>query len=303
MSQVAFPFLTIDDSALVLTEWTVSDAGKVIDTRKGWIDDWDYARDLVLEREISVDLELAAEQLQLPPDELEMTLLLRIATGPGTFPRWVRIAQSHDIDSHSSDVSLKEVIEGSSLSSRLRAECVLLLKSEHQHPGTLSPVLPQSRLWTDRLDLRLEGEEPRFPMEFLDFGLRFAGRPEVDAPWYLHWIPGSLERDFGGAVRLFLNTRREDITERVLQGDRATAQAMLGDVMQQVIANYLDQTAPDLLPPDAPEGSIAAQVQFWLGMAFPGQHHSQIRAMRDQRPGSYHAALLAAADVVGESQS
>jgi hypothetical protein len=301
MSQIAFPFLTIVDTALVTTEWAVSDGSEqVLDARKGWIEDWDYARDLVLERELSVDFDLAASQLQLPTEDLELELVLRIATGAGNLPRRVLIVQRHVLTRHSTDLALRVVVMGRRLSHRLRAECLLLLRSEHADAGPLAPILPGARLWSNVLDLRLEGEEPRFPMEFLDFGLRFAGRPEAHAPWYLHWIPGNPDRDFGGAVRLFVNSRRVDVAQRLLTGDRPTIQAVLADVMVQVIGNYLDQVEVDLLPPEAPEGSIAAQVDHWLTLAFPGQHVAQIRAMREQRPGSYHAALVAAADVAAD---
>lgn len=303
MSQIAFPFLTLGDDSVAATDWIVSDADQPLDVRHGWIEDWDYARDITLERQIRVDFDLAASQLQLPADELELALVLRIATGAGSMPRLVRTWQTHVLRRDASEMVLTQTVAGHTLSARLRVECQLLLKSEPEKPAPLSPTMPRARLWADRLDLRLEGEEPRFPMELMSFAERFPGRPETHAPWYLHWLPGNHERDFGGAVRLYINSDRQDFVERVLQGDRATIQVMFADVMQQVVGDYLDHHGSELISPEAEEGSIAAQAQFWIGLAFPGQHPSQVRAMLKQRPGSYHAALLAAADVAAEQSA
>ena len=303
MNQIALPFLTLGEEAVRVTDWSVRDPVSVLDVRSGWIADWDYARDLTLERNIQVDLAAAADQLQLLADDLELQLVLRIATGPGSMPRVVRSVQSHALRRNNPEVQLQQVVRGAELSMRLRAECHLLLASDPNDPPPLAPKLPSSRLWQDRLDIRLEGEEPRFPMEFLNFAERFSGRPEAAAPWLLHWVPGHHDRDFGGAVRLFVNSERPDFTERLLQGDRATIQVILADVMQQIIGDYIDHQGTELLAPEAEEGSIGAQAQFWMDLAFPGLHLSQVRAMREQSPGIYHAGMLAAADVAAGEYS
>jgi hypothetical protein len=183
------------------------------------------------------------------------------------------------------------------LSHRLMLEMLVILARPSDDAAPLSPARQGSRLWSDRLDLRLEGEEPRFPMEAVSFIHRFAGRPEVHAPWLLHWTPGNLHRDFGGSVRLYLNSDRKDFIERLMAGDRATSQVVLADVMTQIISTSIRQSDFEQAATEADPSSIAGRADFWIRLAFPGQDLAHVRSMLDLRPSLFHAAILAAADV------
>lgn len=298
MSRIAFPFLTLGTDAVHAGPWVLVENDREVVIEDPWIADWDSGRDVTLRRRIAVDLDIAASQLRIDIAQLALVLLVRVGTGAGNMPRTIVTATRREI--RAGEILLEERVAGHSLSQRLLAETMILLG----HPGsgahTLSPSRPASKLWSDRIDLRLEGEEPRFPMESLSFSHRFAGRPEAYAPWYLHWAPSNLHRDFGGAVRLFLNSDRPDFTERLLAGDRATLQVVLADVMTQIIATSLRQSDFEQAVAESDSNSIAGRVEFWIRLAFPGQDIQTIRSMLDLRPSSFHAAVLAAADVATE---
>lgn len=274
-----------------------------IDLGSEWLADWDLARDIIIRRRVQVDFDLAAVQLQLPADEIELSLLLRIGTGAGRMPRRINDRTVQVMDRENSDVLIEEAVRGSALSHRLIADTHLLLSVLPPTLGTLSPRTAGARLWTDRLDIRLEGEEPRFPMEIMSFGDRFAGRLDAHALWYLHWVPGNLDRDFGGAVRLFVNSDRPDFADRFIMGDRATLQVVLADTMLQLVGAALSHDDLDAIIDDAEEGSIASQVGFWMRLAFPGQKSAQVRSLLASHPARFHAALVAAADVAPEDLS
>jgi hypothetical protein len=131
----------------------------------------------------------------------------------------------------------------------------------------------------------------------VSFSRYFKGQPQEAAPWYLHWQPNSLQTDFSGSVRLFVNSDREEVASRIVEGDGPTLQAVLGDVMSQMAASVLDKHDYADLLAECEEGSVGRQIQNWLDIAFPGQEVSSIRAMRDRFPGRFHATLLAAADM------
>lgn len=297
MGRIAFPFLTLDQTAISPEVWVLLDGG--VETRIGdaWLPDWDAARDLRLRRLVTTDLDRAADLLSMPIDDGALELVTRIGTGIGNMPRRLIATSKLPLTRMEPTVVIDEAVSGHSLSQRLLVDTFVVLR-QPRAGSPLSPGLAGSKLWSDQLDLRLEGEEPRFPMEAVSFLERFAGRPEAYAPWLLHWTPGNLHRDFGGSVRLYLNSDRADVTDRLLAGDRATTQVVLADVMTQIISVSLRQNDFERLAVEADPCSIAGRAAHWIGLAFPRQDIAAVRSMIDLRPSAFHAGILAAADIV-----
>lgn len=297
MGRIAFPFLTLDQTAISPEAWVLLDGGLETPIGDAWLPDWDAARDLRLRRLVTTDLDRAADLLSMPIDDGALELVTRIGTGIGNMPRRIIATSKLPLTRMEPTVVVDEVVPGHSLSQRLLVDTLVILRQPREG-SPLSPCLAGSKLWSDQLDLRLEGEEPRFPMEAVSFLERFAGRPEAYAPWLLHWTPGNLHRDFGGSVRLYLNSDRADVTDRLLAGDRATTQVVLADVMTQIISVSLRQNDFERLAVEADPCSIAGRAAHWIGLAFPGQDIAAVRSMIDLRPSAFHAGILAAADIV-----
>lgn len=298
MGRIAFPFLTLDHTAVSPQPWSLLEDGVETPISDAWLPDWDAARDLRLRRLVTTDLDRAADLLSMQVDDGALELVIRIGTGTGNMPRRMLATSRQALSRLEPTVVVDKVVSGRDLSQRLFVESLVLLR-QPRDPSPLSPSRPGSKLWSDHLDLRLEGEEPRFPMEAISFIDRFAGRPEAYAPWLLHWTPGNLHRDFGGSVRLYLNSDRTDVTERLLAGDRATTQVVLADVMTQMISAAVRQIDFERVVAEADPCSIAGRAAFWIGLAFPGQDVAAIRSILDLRPSIFHAAILATADIVG----
>lgn len=297
MSRIAFPFLVLDQGAIRPEPWMLLENGVEREVSNEWLSDWDAARDLTLRRLVSIELDRAAEQLSMRVNDNDLQLAVRVGTGSGNKPRQIMTTTKRPLRRSEPTFVVEEQIKGRELSQRLMLETLVILARPADDAAPLSPALLGSKLWSDRLDLRLEGEEPRFPMEAVSFTHCFAGRPEAYAPWLLHWTPGNLHRDFGGSVRLYLNSDREDITERLLAGDRATIQVVLADVMTQIISVSIRQSDFEQVAIEADPGSIAERAASWIRLAFPGYDLASIRSMLDLRPSLFHAAILAAADI------
>lgn len=88
------------------------------------------------------------------------------------------------------------------------------------------------------------------------------------------------------------------MTDRLLAGDRATTQVVLADVMTQIISASLRQSDFERIAADADPCSIAGRAAHWIGLAFPDQDIAAVRSMIDLRPSTFHAGILAAADIV-----
>jgi hypothetical protein len=295
MTHVAFPFLTLPDAMLTATPWSSVDASGPAKELGDHLAGWDYAVDLDLQRCVTLNSAINREVLGIDPNDLKLELIVRMGTGPGTMPRRLATLCREPL-SPNVPVSVDCTIPGRGLAQRLLLETTIVLAAEAPIRNRFAPVLPGSILWRDRVDLALEGQAPRFPMEIVSFSERFSCRPERSAPWLLHWLPGQLHRDFGGAVRLYLNHDHAVFMERFTAADPLTLQITLADVITQILAFAIAQDDIDDLLADAEATTVAGHIVAWLDLAFPGSDLASVRKLYDHEPGRFHASILAMAD-------
>lgn len=299
----AMPFLTLPDEAVGFNGWKIGDPDQPLRPAGDTLEAWDYARDLEVMADLEVDFEAAARSLALPPQDLKLALVIKAGTGAGTLPRRVEPLATRIMDRDTSEVSIAARVCSANLSGRLRLEATILLEAPTLQGSALSPRVRGARLWSTKRDILLEGGgDSRFPIELVSFSKAFRGQPHEDAPWYLHWRPGQLDADFGGSVRLYVNSDDEAIAQRFVGGDSPTLQAMLGDVLSQMVAASVSLPECDELLANSEEGTVGQQVRNWIDIAFPNQTTAVIRGGLETTPGRFHAALLAAADIGGSEK-
>lgn len=297
-TRIAFPFLVLSDDVIRSEGWMIGDPGTPLQPAAGVLENWDYARDLEVANAVSIDWAATAEALQLPEDELRLRVSLIVGTGAGTLPR--RQDRLHEVivDHTTNKVLVGGTLSGRTLSGRLRVSLLVTLDAPEKRGTVLSPQDRGAKLWQAHYDILIEdGGDSRFPIETASFSTIFSGRPHEHAPWYLHWQPGALQRDFSAGIRLYVNSDHPEWLGRVLSGDRLSLQAMMGDVMSQMVESALREAsgADDLFGCD--EGSIGQQIRQWLDTAFPGQEVASVKALMERDPGAFRASLLATSDM------
>lgn len=299
-SRIAFPFLVLPDDSVRFDGWLIGDPGQPLQPAGELLENWDYARDLEVAATLTIDWQLAAAALQIPADRLRLSLSLVAGTGTGHLPRRQDCLAEKVIDESSGETHLTGTLVGQRLSGRLRLSLIVRLDAPCGAGTELSPEDRGARLWQTHNDILLEdGGDSRFPVETASFSQIFRGKPQERAPWYLHWRPGAFQADFSGGIRLYLNTARPEVLARFAAGDEPTLQAIMGDVMSQMVESLLQQADAEEILLDCDEGSVAGQIQRWLDLGFPGQEIGSIKALRDQSPGIFRAALLAASEMEG----
>lgn len=293
--RVAYPFLTLSDEAVEATPWQVSIDGSCWSNADQYFPNWDSSCDIHIRRRLKVVREVAAADLRIPMEDLNLSLGVRIGTGQGRLPRLVVARHSEPVDWNRPAWEIEGAVEGRMLSMVLDlfTQVILATPTTSAHP--LSPRSLGDRLWSDNIRIRLEGEEPRFPIETVDLREMLDSRMAGDAPWYLHWSPLDWNRDFHGAVRLYLNKNAPEFIERIENEDPQTLQLVLADIMSQICERLLtDADAPiDGMEP----GSLAAQAVAWLRRAWPGKDLSFIRSVLEHRPGEFRSAFLALSEL------
>lgn len=148
--------------------------------------------------------------------------------------------------------------------------------------------------------MRLEGGEPRFPVEVASFRKMFNNAPESRAPWYAHWPPGDWTRDFHGAVRLYINADNPEFVKQVEFGDPLTLQVILADIMGQIIERLVQEDEVDELLEGVEPGSLGAQAKLWINTAWPNKPVSIAKSTLENRPGYFRATMLMLAELPEE---
>ncbi len=298
-SRVAFPFLTLSDHAVDAGPWMLRLNDNEQAPAGDYLPDWDYASRIYLQRTVSVNKDLASAELAIQKSHLALSLCVRAGTGVGRLPRSVISQQEHPFGDDTDTIVLDLEILGHELSSVLDLRTEIVIENAPMDLGTLSPSKPYERVWHETLRVRLEGEEPRFPIEVADFGNLLSGSIAVSAPWYVHWSPGDWSRDFHGSMRLYLNKNHSGFIDRVTEGDPETLRAIMADVMGQVCERFLALDDCVTLAQGFEEGSLGSQAASWIRAAWPECDLGFVQSQMKSRPGTFRAAIHALAEQRG----
>lgn len=300
MSKFALPFLTLSDEVVRQEAWMVGAVNEPLQPASDVLEGWDYAQDIQVRTKIKVDFQLAAQRLDIPTEDLRLAVVLALGTGAGNYPRRSDMVYTNTLDYRNPTCVIEKVLSGHQLSGRLLLDLRILLEGPLGRRG-LSPSKRGSRLWGSRQNILIEdGGAARFPVELASFSQSFEGRIEHNALWYLDWRPRTLDADFSGNVRLYINADNRIVAERFEQGDPAMLQTIVADAMGQLLDVALAFDG-EWEAEDYSEGTVGWQAITWMELAFPGKSFAEVREQKAYFPGRYRAAILAAADVGGES--
>jgi hypothetical protein len=253
---------------------------------------FDYSTALSASRQISVNLAGLADALRLDPESLTVRLCIFQGTGGARLERMRTLAFSSDLTMNHAAVPIELAIESREVSGSLHLTTELVLTSSAQGSSRLSPRRAGSRLWGDRFQVNVEPVQPRFPMETVSFSSMLAAGPS-DALWYLDWSPSAWDRDFAGAVRLYLNEDSPEFVESVHQADETVIRMMMTAIALQMVRTALRSEAFSPESTAFPHSSVGAVVEGWIEQAFPGQAIDSVATLSLHDPARFEAAVAA----------
>ncbi|WP_206739323.1 hypothetical protein [Streptomyces sp. L2] len=294
MTRRVLPYRVPTDDVVVAEPWClVVEEGEVALPEA--LPDWDYQMDLRLRRTVRIDVERVRRQSGLPADAPLLLSTVWTATGSNLSgpAQHVRLAAGGD-DTAEFDILLR----GTGLGGLLLLDTALVLAERRSNARPSSPRRAGSILWSDRVELRLQGDAPQFPMAVIDFAR--TSFPE-NAAWHLQ-ISGGLEHATMGALLLLVN-EQNTVTATALQNaarprpiDRVVLSAVYADAARTMIEHALthDDFVEDA---DFPDGSLGATLLSLFDQLFPGQSITDVRLRHRQSPALFASDLQAAVKI------
>ncbi|MEV0851765.1 hypothetical protein [Nocardia fluminea] len=293
MAHRVLPYKKPSSDAIRPDEWTM-----VVDGAEMSLPDhlphWDYQTSLALRRVVHIDLERALAESTLAPGTELVLAAVWTSTGSklrGTLSRVVVPANG--------EVELRADLVGADLGGVLMLDTALVL-ARRRH-GADRPVAPRrggSVLWSDRTQIRLQGDAPQFPIAIVDFErTNYPG----DAAWHLE-IGTDLDVATMGSLLLLVNEKKTLIAEALQRAgsprlqDKMALSMLYADVARTMVdhalrigefdddANYLDET-------------LGATLQELFGRLFPGRSITDVRLAAQESPNLFASQLQAAVKI------
>ncbi|MET7675183.1 hypothetical protein [Streptomyces seoulensis] len=294
MTRRVLPYRIPSDDTVAVERWRlVVEDGEV--PLPPALPDWDYQMDLRLRRDVRVDVDRVRRQSGLPADAPLLVSTVWTATGSNLSgpAQHVRLAASGQ-DTARFDF----LLPGADLGGLLRLDTALVLGARRETGRNSSPRRAGSVLWSDRTELRLQGDAPQFPMAVIDFAR--TSFPD-GAAWHLQ-ISGGMEHATMGALLLLVNERNVATATAFRNAarpgpvDRIVLSAVYADAARIMLEHALaqDDFTEDS---DYPDESLGATLLNLFEMLFPGQSITDVRLRRHQSPALFASDLQAAVHV------
>jgi hypothetical protein len=294
MRRVGYPFLTLTDNAVTAEPWSCCRDDSSWQPLADHLRDWDAASKIAVRRVVKIDWNTVAKELEIPQAQVKLQLCTKLGSGLGRVPRTIVGRFSQNLDGQPAEIMESLEINGHSIASLIRIETVLSLATKPSEHSELSPSEPGAKIWATEHIVSVDGEQAQFPMEMVDLENYFRGEVASNAGWYLHRFTDDWDRDLQSAVRLYLNSKSEQMLQELKEGNEALLSHIQHDVVMQLCSTFLsDPLMSGETEYSAEPGSLGAQVLDWFNIIWPGKSIAQIKNIASLRPGTFHANILA----------
>ncbi|BDT96625.1 hypothetical protein IFM12275_66010 [Nocardia sputorum] len=293
MAHRVLPYKKPSPAAVQAGEWLLSVDGNEMPLPESY-PHWDYQTTLSLRRTIKVDLHRALAESTLDPST-ELSLAA-IWTSTGSK---LRGTVMRTMVPENGEVELRADLPGADLGGVVLLDTALVL-ARRRH-GSDRPVAPRrggSVLWSDRSQIRLQGDAPQFPIAIVDFDrTNYPG----DAAWHLE-IGTNLDAATMGSLLLLVNEKKTVVTEALQRAssprteDKIALSALYADVARTMVdhalrlsdfdddSHYIDET-------------LGATLQELVGRLFPGRSITDVRLAAQESPNLFASELQAAVKI------
>jgi hypothetical protein len=288
----AFPFRRPAPEHISADDWQITGGSDIPE----FLPHWEPASS------ISVHRSLKIKPAGIKTDcLLDRTAVIRVAAvwhSPGTSLRGAGDRVDLAVSDPTAEITLKlnMKMDGVLLAGQVKLETHIILLDPGKEQLILSPSRPGSLLWHDEDVIILEGNAARFPVELVDF--KELGWLPEKAAWYLDWNSEDLHQMALGGLRLFVNTRHEQVKLAITSttpdpSAQLISSAIRFDIGRMMIVGALqnDDFVKNSDSYDKEEGSIGLAIKRLLQTVFPNEAFSALCHRCTNEPFKFECEL------------
>lgn len=247
------PFRQVSPLAIRSEGWAIQIGTGDLQELPDYLPSWDYASNISLTLDIEINVPLVLEDTGI--DSLDAVGIVVVAECPVS---GLRLTELQELQADVSQYRVTLRVEPGQFAQEFIAWCGLVLQKEMSFTSSDVPFRAGSRLLiSEPRRVVLEGEAARFPSEAVSF--EALGWDE--ALWKMQTEIGSLDDQFNGTVRLYLNSDFRE-AKTLAEGEEPTilSKFLEVDVARSIFRSIARIDPPELLTDDELELGTVGQV-------------------------------------------
>jgi hypothetical protein len=297
----AWPYRRIRSGLVKAAAWAIDPDSDSEKDAPGILPEWDYQTNLRMRRRISVDLPACREVAGLPIDA-PLAVSVRWNAVPSLLrgsAAWVPLRD--DQQEYLVDVE----ILGERLGGVVRLETTIVLAGGIE-PRPAVAHLVGSSLWSDSIEMRLQGDAPLFPIAQIPFSQ--SSLPDK-AAWFLE-LGSDLNATALGAIQLLVNQEHPTIVAAVGRAgtpndvDRAVLSTLKSDVVRTMLERALGDEAfgmTEHFEKDTLGAVLQGLIRTYMSN-YLDDDLLEIRRIRETDPPMFAAVVQAATDLLADGR-
>lgn len=292
------PYRTASLDRVVAEAWLRLDSPEV-EVFGGPVPGWDYATDLLLRRDVTIDPDGVLTDAGLP-----QAAPLRLSVRSRPTASMIRTTEAcvPVPAGGKSTVTLEISVVGQNLAGGLTLETLLELAEDVPEPKPYTAARAGSVLWRDHVDGALDGDSGLLPVAPVSFAS--AGLPR-EAAWYISLDTGRWDWAAMGSLIVLLNTDNRSVSAAITDPTTPEARTLLDTLEVDLVSDLVARAVDDddfrdmYMSPEAEEDdySLGALVRALVRVRLARPSESvdealiRLQRLRSSDPSHYRAIV------------
>jgi hypothetical protein len=284
----SLPFKTVIGAEIVLESWHYRiDAGEWLRADSG-VAGWDYLTQLEFYREMKLDGVRVRSVCDLEPT----TPLELIVTAHCPAARFRRVAYREAIPGESWERSITFAMPSQEIAEGLRLETEIILMRARPTAARFSARYLGSRLFSESVQIDLEGVQSRMPLEYARFSQQLPWLDAPMAPWYVDCGTGELHAPVMRDLRVFLNSDQPAFVSAAQHGDIHIIALLKAEIARQLLQTALADDEFLSGNTDYEEGTLGQAAIRVLRLCFRDRKPAEVLNIARQNANRFQAMLI-----------
>jgi len=288
MRRYSLPFKTLVGTEVVLGAWHYRiGSGDWLRAEAG-VAGWDYLAQLEFHRDIEVDGLRARSACGLESE----TPVDIVVTAHCPAARFRQIVYRTLVPEGSWAGAMTFAVPSTEIAEQVRLDTEIILTDKRPAAARLTARYPGSRLFSESIQLEIEGTRSRLPLESASFArqLSYLGAPR--AHWYVDCGSGDLHAPVMRGLRVYLNSDQPEFADAAQRGDQAVLALLKADIARNLLEAALADESFQAGNLDFGEGTLGEAAVRVLRLCFRDTKPTDVLALAKRDASRFQAIVV-----------